>query len=121
MDGYFLFIECSQHFSLVSPSSRTKINRKAYGRKTGMKNEIKRNACENANIHVWEMGLKTEALSCFLPFLYESTGVVAPLTRPAWVWRCLTGASCANMRTQVHIPSFYIKMDVVGQIYNYSA
>lgn len=111
MDGYFLFIECSQHFSLVSPSSRTKINRKAYGHKTGMKNEIKSNACENAKIHVWETGCKTQALSCSLVFLSENTSVAAPLTRPAWVWRWLSGyrASCANVRTSVHTPSFYIR------------
>lgn len=69
MDGYFLFIECSQHFSLVSPSSRTKINRKAYGCKMGMKNEIKRNACGNAKIHVWEAGCKTQALPPIFSFL----------------------------------------------------
>lgn len=85
MDGYFLFIECSRHFSLVSPSSRTKINRKAYGRKTRMKNEIKSNACENAKIQVWETGCKTQALSCSLLFLGESTNVATPLTRPAGV------------------------------------
>lgn len=114
MDGYFLFIECSQHFSLVSPSSRTKINRKAYGCKMGMKNEIKRNACGNAKIHVWEAGCKTQALPFSLFFLWESTSVVAPLTRLAWLWRWLSGegASCANMRTYVLTPSVSVKWEL---------
>lgn len=54
MGGYFLFIECSQHFSLVSLSSQTKINRKGESCKKGMKNEIKSNACKNAKIPVRE-------------------------------------------------------------------
>lgn len=91
MDGYFLFIECSQHFSLVSPSSRSKINRKAYGCKMGMKNEIKSNVCENAKIHVREAGCKTQAFSSSLFFLRENVNAVAPLTRLAWVQRWLGG------------------------------
>lgn len=114
MDGYFLFIECSQHFSLVSSSSRTKINRKAYGCKMGMKNEIKRNACGNAKIHIWDAGCQTQALPSSLCFLRESTSVVAPLTRLSWLRRWLSGegASCANMRTCVHVPSICVKREL---------
>lgn len=82
VDGYFLFIECSQHFSLVSLSSSTSINRKAWSCKMGMKNEIKSNVCKNAKIPVWETGeAGWPTLSSSPLFFHESTDAVASLRK----------------------------------------
>lgn len=52
--------------------------------------------------------------SSSLFFLRESTSVVALLTRLAWLRRWLSGegASCANMRTCVHVPSICVKREL---------